>query len=224
MDSTAGVVSFEDIKELFRESDRQWQETKEQFKETDRKIQETDRQLKEMTESRKETDRLLKEASDRMDAKIARIGKYVGDLGNSIGDLVESMVGGSLIPQLNKLGYAFTEDNYMPKYKFRNNRLKISGEIDFLLDDDSTHMLVEVKLSLEPKDVNEHIERMRKYRLYLDAQGDSAIRIVGAVAGGSISEKVMHYAFDEGLYVIVVHSEDTARLVDLPEGFTPVYF
>jgi hypothetical protein len=66
--------------------------------------------------------------------------------------------------------------------------------------------------------VDEHLERIEIIRGYMDKRGDSR-KIIGAVAGGVVSDDVVNYAQKRGLYVIV-QSGDSAAIAEIPKGFT----
>ncbi|MDR1140903.1 MAG: PD-(D/E)XK nuclease family protein, partial [Planctomycetaceae bacterium] len=170
------VISFEDIKELFREVARQSQETDKQLKE---QLKETDRQLREMF---KITD------------------KKISQLGDRIGELIESMVEGGIVKQFNELNYSFNFQQYSRHVEFCNHQLPIAGEIDFLLENDDTVLLVEVKTNLSISDVKDHLKRLKHYRCYLDA-GNKKYKILGAAAGGVIPQNVRDYVLKQGLFL-----------------------
>ena len=91
---------------------------------------------------------------------------------------------------------------------------KESGEIDVFLENGDVVILVEVKTKPSQTDVREHIERMQKYRLY----GNDKRRILGAIAGAVVPDKVTEFAHRKGLYVIV-QSGVAVEIVTSPEGF-----
>ena len=78
-------------------------------------------------------------------------------------------------------------------------------------------MAVEVKTKLTNDKVDEHISRISKIRSYMDERSDTR-KIVGAVAGGVISDKTIEYAHSNGLYVITP-SGDTVAIAATPDGF-----
>jgi hypothetical protein len=125
------------------------------------------------------------------------------------------MVEGDIFGKFEKLGYHFT--GCTRRYKFKNNKLDIKGEIDFFLEDGETAMLVEVKTTLEIEDITHHFERMKKYCRYADAKGDKR-ELIAAVAGAVVSEKVQEFAHQNGMYVIV-QSGDAVKIVKPPKGF-----
>ena len=170
-----------------------------QFLKTQEQMAETDRQIK-------ETDRIVKEA-----------GKQIAGIGSRIGQIVENMIYGDILDQFRDLGYEVSARSLNKKFGIKNT--KESGEIDLLLEDGDVVILVEAKTTLKVDDVRDHIERMEKYRLWVDSRdtGDKR-RLVGAVAGTVVAENVIQFAHDCGFYVIVQAARDV-EIVPPPEGF-----
>ena len=79
-------------------------------------------------------------------------------------------------------------------------------------------MPVEVKTHLKEEDVDEHREQIEKIRGYMDRRGDER-RLVGAVAGGTVPDRVRRYAQGQGLYV-VEQSGESVSIAEAPTGFT----
>ena len=164
-------------------------------------------------------DRMSQEAERRSQevwAQIERTNKDVGGLTSSVGALVSSMVSGNIIEKFEALGYDDL-DRCSEKQKFKNKKLGIKGEIDLFLENGDIAILIEVKTTLDTKDVRDHIERLEKFRRYSDVRGDTR-RFIGAVAGASIDGDAMQFAHENGLYVIV-QSGDAVEIVTPPEGF-----
>jgi hypothetical protein len=220
-------LTYEGILEMFRETDRKFQETDRKFQETDRKFQETDRKFQETDWKFQETDRKFQETdrkfqeTERILAESARQIKInqqeIGGLGSSIGRLVENMVKGKIIKKFQTLGYDVT--GCSPNKEYVIAELGIDGEVDLLLDDGPVGILIEVKTTLEPKDVLRHIDRLEEYRRYADAKGfGDKQRFIGAVAGASIRKDAVALAQENGMYVIV-QSGDAVEIKTPPEGF-----
>ena len=200
---TAEVIfeMFREVREQFREVREQMKETDRKFQETDRKFQETDRKFQEDRERQKKTDEQIKKTS-----------REVGALGSRIGEIIEYMVGGDIVEQFQTLGIEITS---LCRYKqFGKRGTGKSGEIDVLLENGDLVVLIEVKTKPTDDDIRKHIERMEKYRLY----GNEKRRILGAVAGGVVSDNVVEFAHEQGLYVIV-QSGEAVEIVPPPEGF-----
>jgi hypothetical protein len=195
-------LTFEKVRAMF-------QETRTQMKESRETMEETNRRLKEEME---ETDRLLKEVAEQQ----KETSRIVEDLGNNFGRLPEYLVMPNMVEKFDALGYEVERAG-------RNTVLhgpdkKILTEIDILLENGEFVIVVEVKSDLTETHVKLHEERMQKLRRYWDERGDRR-RLVGAVAGASMEEKVKAFAFKMGFYVIV-QSGDTVK-IEAPEGFTP---
>jgi hypothetical protein len=161
------------------------------FQETDKKFQETDRRMQ-------ETDR-----------KISK-------LGSRIGDLVEELVFPNILEKFNKLGYVFGKA--APRVRYQDVRSAHIAEVDILLENGDTALAVEVKTQLTTADVREHLERMKKLRLYADGRGDKR-KLLGAVVGAIASNEVKAFAVKNGFFVLE-QSGDTIR-ISVPEGFKP---
>jgi hypothetical protein len=128
-------VSFEDIKQLFRETDRKMQETDRRMQETDRRMQETDRYLK-------------------------SLGRRFGDLGNRLGEFVEGMVRPGIVRMFQERGLALHET--FRDLSARKGRE--AAQIDLMAVDETVAVAIEVKSRLTVAAVDEHLARMEKFR------------------------------------------------------------
>jgi hypothetical protein len=181
-----------------QELDRRFQETDRQFQETRRMMQETDRQFQETRQMMRETDR-----------KISR-------LGSRIGDLIEELILPNLTDKFNKLGYTFGKAAAGVKYSDAQGRF--IAEVDLLLENGGTVLVVEVKTNLTTLDVKDHVKRMEKLRVYADEHQDGR-KLLGAVAGAITSGGVKDYAVKQGFFVLE-QSGDTVR-ISVPNDFKP---
>ena len=195
-------LTHESILEMFRETREQFRVIGEQMKETDRKIQETTAQIK-------ETDRQL-------NRQMKRTSKEVGALGSRIGTIVENMVKGDIVAKFRAFDYEI--DDYCEKKKFENNKIDVHGEIDLFLENGDIAILIEIKTTLETKDVRKHIDRLEKFRRYVDAKGVDKRHFIGAVAGAVIEGEAEEFAHENGIYVIV-QSGKAVDIVTPPAGF-----
>jgi hypothetical protein len=211
---TGEGLTFEKVWAMFQETDRRLKESRE---ETDRRLkessQETDRRLK---ESREETDRFLKESRKETDREIKEVSRIVGDLGNKFGKLSEYLVVPNMMEKFNALGYVFTKTGRNIEIRSLDNT--IVTEIDILLENGDFALIVEVKSDLAEHHVTEHVTRMEKLRRYWDDHNDRR-RLLGAVAGAIMTDKVKAFALKMGFYVIV-QSGDTVK-IEIPDGFSP---
>ncbi len=179
--------AFQEIWRLYAETDRKFQETDRRFKETDRKFQETDRRL----------DRRFKET----DKKFRETDKKIGKLGNRLGQFVEEMVKPGAVALFRKRGIDVhaTAQNL----SFSDNEGGI--EIDLLVKNGREVVLVECKSKLSEDDVNEHLERLKKFKRYFPEYADK--HVMGAVAAMVIPKGVARYAYQKGMFVLAQKGE-----------------
>jgi hypothetical protein len=185
-------LTYEKVWEMFRETDKNYQEIAVSFKETDRKFQETDRFIKEL-------------------------GKKTGALDHRFGELAEHLVAPGIAEKFNALGYRF--DSISPGgKKITDEKGKTLAEVDLLLENGDYIVAVEVKARPRQDDIPDHLERLPVLRRHYDKHHD-ARKIRGAIAGAIFPAAVKTAARKAGLYVIE-QSGDTMK-IEVPEGFRP---
>jgi hypothetical protein len=138
--------------------------------------------------------------------------KRVGALTNRFGEMVEYMVMPNLVAKFDELGFTFTKANRTEIADRKNN---IFTDVDALLENGDTVMIVEIKTKPNSEDVNDHIERMEKLRKHADLHNDKR-RYLGAMAGVVFSKSAKTYALKKGFYVIEP-SGDTFAITE-PKG------
>ncbi len=174
---------FQEIKQRFAETERilkeQSQETKrllqEQSQESDRRFQESERRFQ-------ETERLLKEQSRKTDEQI-------GKLGNRLGEFVEWQIRPAAVRLFKERGIEVHE--FYPEISIERGDEGL--EIDLLVVNDTEAILIEVKSKLTQKDVNEHLERLAKFKQFMPRFAD--VNALGAVGGMVVPKEVARYAY-----------------------------
>jgi len=186
-------VSFEEIKQLFRE--------------TDRKLSE------QMAQSRAEAERSRAEFDRRFlenERYLQNLSKRFGDLGNRLGEFVEGMVRPGLVRLFRERGLELHQT-------FRDmsaRQGKEAAQIDLMAIDETVAVAVEVKSRLTVEAVDEHLRRMEKFRRLFPRFSD--LRVLAAVAAMVIDDEAAAYAEEKGLFVIG-QSGDDAVLLNTPE-------
>ena len=207
--------------EMQKESERRLQETervlkessqetervlKESSQETERRLQETERVLKESgqeTERRlQETERLLRESSQRVDAQM-------GKWGNRLGEFVEWQVRPAAVKLFQERGIDVTE---LQSNISVHRGAEEGMEIDLLAVNGTQAVAVEVKSKLTQQDVDEHLERLAKFKRLLPRY--QTMNILGAVAAFVIPPDVARYAYRNGLFVIAQSGQNLVILND----------
>ena len=234
-------TTFDDIRELFRETDRK-------FQETDRKLQEAALQAEARAEARaaeftaqlRESSRQAEERAAERSAEFARqaaeraaeaakrtaeleqlskltgervseVTRQIGRLGNRLGDWVESMVRPACVS-------LFQERNIEVHEVSANVYVKRHGEameIDLLVVNEGSAVLVECKSQVLAADISEHLARMEKVKRLMPQYANYTL--YGAIAGMSISESVQLQAEQQGFFVITPNGENV--MIANPPGF-----
>lgn len=183
MATIAPELSYEKIWKLFEETDRRFKETARRFKETDRQFKETSRELKE-------------------------IGKRVDGLSSKWGRFVE----GLLTPAVERLfsERGITVEKVSQRLKAHKNGETM--EIDIMIINREYVVLVEAKSTLSVDNVNEHLDKLARFKSFFPEYADR--KVIGAVAGIVIDEGVDRYAYKSGLFVIGQSGETAKSLND----------
>jgi len=184
--------SFQEVKDLLKEVAEQSKETDRRMQETDRRMQETDRRMQETDRRMQETDRQLQET----DKQVKRVSQEIGRLGGRWGEFVESMVKPAVVRLFQQRGL----DVHEVARNLTSNRNGIAAEIDLLVTNDKHCVAVEVKSFLSIDDINEHRERLEKFKMLFPRYINSIL--YGAVAGAVIPDDVARYAYKQGFFVI----------------------
>ena len=231
-------LTFQDVWRMFQENAQSFKETerfmKERAAETERSFKETERlmkerdaetslRFKETERSFKETERLMKDRDaetalrfKETDRIVKNLSKNIGDLGNRLGEFVEHMVAPAVVRLFQAEGIEVHEVH--PGLESKRNGEGI--EIDLLVVNDGTLVVVECKSNLTCAHVDEHLVRMEKFKRLLPLYKNH--KALGAVAAMVMIDSVKDYAHSQGLYVLC-QSGDSVE-VSSPTGFQPKYW
>jgi hypothetical protein len=194
------TTTADDVWRLLAELVEAQKETERRFQETERRFQETDRILKEQsleTERRfQETERILKEESQETDRQIKQVNQQIGKLGNRLGEFVEWQVRPSAVRLFQDRGINVHELQSDVAVKREDGAL----EIDLLVVNETEVVLVEVKSKLTQRDVDEHLQRLEKFKQLIPRYKN--MRALGAVAAMVVTDEVANYAYSQGLFVL----------------------
>ncbi len=197
---------FQEIRELQRETELQMKETDRKFQETDRKFQETDRKFQ---ESSREFDKRMAETN----RQIKETSKRVGALSNRLGEFVEEMVR----PGVEKLFQERGIDVHSQIGPMKASDADGGIQVDLAVRNTTEMVLIECKSKLSEEHVNDHLERLSKFKKYFPEYTDK--KLMGAVAAMVIPESVGRYACKQGMFVLAQSGEVMTILND--EKFAP---
>ncbi|OUD12116.1 hypothetical protein [Thioflexithrix psekupsensis] len=213
LESKETARRFEEIALESKETARRFEEIALESKETARRFEEialeskeTDRLFKEIALESKETDRRFKET----DRKFKETDKKIGELGNRLGEFVEGLIKPSVVRLFQERGILVHKT--FSDVSADNPELDLATQIGLLLINGEICVLIEVKSKLSIDDINEHIERMNKFKPLFPEYADK--NVYGAVAAMVIPDEVSKYAYRKGFFVIAQKGEITAILND----------
>ncbi|MDR3161378.1 MAG: hypothetical protein LBU28_07180 [Spirochaetaceae bacterium] len=200
-------------------------ELRESQKETDRIVRENAEAMKELRESQKETDRIVRENAEAMkelresqketDRQMKKTDKRLGDQGRRFGEVVEHMVLPNLLKRFGDLGFTFTKAG---PAKITDPEHNLFMEIDAFMENGDTVMIVEIKTTPSRSDVDAHIKRMKKLRIYADLRQDRRAYL-GAIAGVVFVGEAKDYAIENGFYVLEPSGKTFAITEPASQGF-----
>jgi ATPase subunit of ABC transporter with duplicated ATPase domains len=204
-----------------REKDRKRAEEEhkkaEEEREKDRKRAEEEHKK---AEEEREKDRKRAEEFDKgmaaLRAEVDKTTKNINGLSASVGELMQKMVATRLWDKFRELGYEFSQGSECRKF-IREKR--VLAEADVFLENGIYAMAVEVKTKLEVSDVDDHLERMDIISKFMRERGDRR-ELLGAVAGGIVSESALNYAQKKGFFVIAQNGE-AVEIAESPGNFKP---
>ena len=197
-------LTFEKVWVMFMESKKSMDES---FARTEESFTRTE-------ESFARSEKRTEESLARMEKTVSALSKNIGELGNTLGRFTEAMFETELWKKFAALGFTFERQSSDVKYRKYG---QVIAQMDLFFENCDYAMPVEVKTELNNNDVDEHLERIEKVRHCLDERND-ARKLVGAVAGGIVSESTLKYAQNKGLFVIVQNG-DSIAIAARPEGF-----
>ena len=185
------------------------QELSQSQQELSQSQQELSQAQQELSQAQKETDKQIKET----DKQINRVSKQIGELGNRLGEFVEWQVRPAVVRLFQERGIDVHEFHPGISVKRDNEGL----EIDLLVVNDTDAILVEVKSKLTQRDVDEHLQRLAKFKRLMPRFRD--VKALGAVAAMVVPNEVASYGCRQGLFVLVQSGENVIILNDAE--FTP---
>jgi len=196
-------ITIEDIYKLFERSQAELAASRAEF---ERAMQESreeyDRRIAKLEQAVAEATKVAKEANKAVSALTTRWGRFV-----------EELVEPAVIDLFQQRGIDVKEIHP----RMRTRKQGFAMEIDIFAVDDDVAVLVECKSRLSQDDVDEFIEKLKRFKLSFPHY--SSYHVFGAVAGIEINEGIDRYAEKNGLFVIRP-SGDSVTIVNPPD-FVP---
>ena len=166
-------------------------------------------------EAEREEDRKrLEEHKKALEKAVGYMGKRVGGVSNRLGELTEAMFSGALWELFADVGIQVSSQSV--RRELRKGKHYIA-EIDVFVENGEVAIPVEIKAKPTESDVDDHLVRIAKIRKYLDERNDHR-ELIGAMAGGIVTDEVMSYAREKGMFVLTL-SGDQVTIAAMPDGF-----
>jgi len=203
------ALEFKEIRQLMQEQkqaeDKRSQEADKRSQEADRRHQKAEREFEEIRQLFKQAEKRSKELE-----------KSIGRLGNRLGEFVEGFVAPAAVRLFRDRKIEIT--GISRDIERNNPKLNLATQIDLLAVNGDTCVLIEVKSNLSIDDVNDHWERMAKFKPLFPEY--VKYKVYGALAGMVIPQNVGRYAYRKGFFVIGQTANSVKILND--EEFKPV--
>ena len=192
------ATTADEVWQLLGELIQSQKETDRRFPESDRRFQESDRHFQETEQFLKEQHQCLNEQLDKL-------------WGNQLGEFAKWQVRPAAVRLFKERGIAVRELSSDLSVQKGDEGL----EIDLLVVNGSEAIAIaiaiEVKSKLTQADVDEHLERLDKFKRLLPRY--QSLKILGAVAAMVTPSEVARYAYRQGLFVIA-QSGDTLVILN----------
>ncbi|GHV84678.1 hypothetical protein AGMMS50230_02860 [Spirochaetia bacterium] len=143
-------------------------------------------------------------AQRKTEKSLQELHKIIGHLGNRFGEFTEHTLVPDLVNKFKK--YGFTFDKMSERVHITDHEHDLHAEIDAFLENGTDAMVVEVKVNLNPADVDDHIRRLEKVRAHADLHDDKR-KFYGALAAAVIDDSVKTYALKQGFYLVTPSGE-----------------
>ena len=208
--ATQKPVTFDDIMRFFAESRASFQEEMRQWRE------ENARETRAAEEKRAAEARAAEEKrAAKSEKEMKALRTELGKLGNRLGDFVQEMVRPAAVRLFQERGLPV--HRILPNMQYRSDDGQSTLEVDLFVINGTVGILIECKSHASIDDVNEHLERLVKFRHYFAEFKD--IKLHAAIAAMVMPEEVARYAYKKGLFVMAQNGD--AILIKNDEQFTP---
>ena len=191
--------------EFYTKSQIEWKEQHERWKE---RAEKWEAQLEKEKLEREAWQKEWEARQEKLDQRLDKVTKNIGGLGNSLGEMTETLIAARLWEKFSEYPYNLKRA-YHQVPVFDENNVVIT-DIDILLSNTEWVMAVEVKQKLRRRDdVDDHVKRMSRIRKYppLETVGK---KMVGAMAGGVVDADVRDYAHSAGFFVLELTGESVS--------------
>jgi predicted AAA+ superfamily ATPase len=151
---------------------------------------------------------LFKETDVKFKETDAKIRALEGLFGNQWGRLIEALVQPGVLRLFQERGLQVRRLHQRSKAQRNGDTM----EVDLILEDGAEVLVVEVKSTLGVADVDEFLQDLATFTDFFPIY--RSYTVYGAVAALTFAESADRYAYRQGLYVVQVVGENSARIVN----------
>ncbi|MDI9355435.1 MAG: small VCP/p97-interacting protein, partial [Chitinophagaceae bacterium] len=165
-----------------------------------------------LEKQRAEFEEEMKKSREAAEKSTQELNKKIAGVTDTLGNFAVEMVEPKLMELLRAKGIPI-ETIYESIKGFKNDQRYY--EVDLLMVNTNIFVAVEVKTTLKPEDVDEHIERLEKIKAVGPKGMDlSGMSFYGAIAGMVVKNDADIYACKKGLYVLCQNGENVKVVND----------
>jgi len=193
----------------------------EAIRETQKDIRETQKSIRELRDSvlvsRDNIDKLLEENREfrkNLEAANKRSEKFA----NKFGTFWELMIVPNIREKFNELGFHFESVARNWEFDRPNTNGRTLAEVDIILENGDSAIIVEVKDSFKKKYLAEHLVRMKKLKTLPRFANK---KLYGAIAAGFVKDESKQQAFEHGFYVVSRPDSMSVEIEPFPKGCKP---
>ena len=146
-----------------------------------------------------EDPRAGRKAGEETGKQMRETDRRLSRFGNRLGEVIEYTIAPNLRQKFKDLGLNFPRANLNTDVSDYDNDIFL--EIDIFLENGEKALLVEVKTKPSVEDVQDHIERIEKMRLYANLHGDRRT-FLGAMGGVVMADDIKKFILKQGMFLI----------------------
>ena len=183
-----------------------------------REEQKATREFREFMQKLGEFVRETQESVNRLSKNLEASNKRSGKFDRKFGELWELMVVPNIKEKFNELGFHFDSVGRDLEFDKPNTNGRTLAEVDILLENGDSAIVVEVKDSFKEKYLEEHLDRMKKLKTLPRFANK---KLYGAIAAGFVKDESKQQAFEQGFYVLNRPDSMNVEIEPFPKGCKP---
>ncbi|MDR1830994.1 MAG: hypothetical protein LBQ76_09515 [Candidatus Fibromonas sp.] len=210
--------SQKDLQKYREESQKAAQEFREEMREFRKSMREINESMRNSIQKVSDNIDKLSEENREFRKSLELVNYRSGTFANKLGKFWELMIVPHIDEKFNELGFHFKSVN--PNFDFDkpNANDKTLAEVDILLENEDSAVVVEVKDNFKEKYLAEHIVRMKKLKALPRFANK---KLYGAIAAAFVKDEFKRQAFKHGFYVLNRPDTVNVEIEPFPKGCKP---